>query len=111
MNFLHDGKGLIGWIDFTHACFEDPLIGFAKFFIWAFDTLGWGAGRRAGLVERYLYRQDLSRSDFAPRLVLRCLWRLQRDTSVANEQDAGCRRAMLSVLEEALDSLKAVNHQ
>lgn len=108
LNFLHDGKSLSGWIDFTGACFEDPLIGFAKFVIWAFDILGWGAGIRAGLVERYLYSQDLTRSDFVPRLVLRCLWRLQRDTSVANEQDAFCRQAMLKVLKEALDSLKGV---
>jgi len=105
LNFLHDGISLTGWIDFTGACFEDPLIGFAKFFIWAFDVLGWGAGIRAGLVERYLYNQDLSRSDFMPRLVLRCLWRLQRDVSVANEQDAFCRQAMLSVLQKAIDVL------
>lgn len=105
LNFLHDGENLIGWIDFTNACFEDPLVGFARFVIWAFDTLGWGAGRRAGLVERYLYHQDLSRSDFVPRLVLRCLLRLQRDTSVANEQDAFCRQAMLRVLKEALEYL------
>jgi len=105
LNFLHNGQRLTGWIDFTGACFEDPLIGFAKFFIWDFDILGWGAGPRAGLVERYLYRQDLSRSDFIPRLVLRCLWRLQRDTSVANEQDAFCRQAMLNVLQKAVDVL------
>jgi aminoglycoside phosphotransferase len=108
LNFLHDGENLTGWIDFTGACFEDPLVGFAKFVIWAFDTLGWGVGSRAGLVERYLYSQDLSRSDFAPRLVLRCLWRLQRDTSVANEQDAYCRQAMLSVLRESFGSLEDV---
>jgi hypothetical protein len=108
LNFLHDGKSLTGWIDFTGACFEDPLIGFAKFIIWSFDILGWGAGVRAGLVERYLYRQNLSRSDFLPRLVLRCLWRLQRDTSVANEQDAFSRQAMLHVLREALDRLNHV---
>ena len=105
LNFLHDGAGLTGWIDFTHSCFEDPLVGFARFFIWAFDTLGWGAGSRAGLVERYLYRQDLSRSDFIPRLILRCLLRLQRDTSVENEKDAFCRQAILGVLKEALDYL------
>jgi hypothetical protein len=108
LNFLHDGNSLTGWIDFTGACFEDPLIGFAKFFIWSFDILGWGARVRAGLVERYLYRQDLLRSDFLPRLALRCLWRLQRDTSVANEQDAFSRQAILRVLRLALDALKQV---
>jgi hypothetical protein len=106
LNFLHDENSLTGWLDFTGACFEDPLIGFAKLIIWSFDILGWGAGVRAGMVERYLYRQNLSRSNFLPRLVLRCLWRLQRDTSVASEQDAFSRQAMLQVLRDALDGLK-----
>jgi hypothetical protein len=106
LNFLWDGKSLTGWIDFTGACFEDPHIGFAKFMIWAFDSYGWGAGARGGLVERYLYAQDVSRSDFAPRLALRCLWRLQRDTSVAGEKDAFQREAILRVLRHALAGLK-----
>jgi len=106
LNFLWDGKSLIGWIDFTGACFEDPHIGFAKFMIWAFDSYGWGAGVRGGLVERYLYARDVSRSDFAPRLALRCVWRLQRDTSVAGEKDAFQREAILTVLRHALAGLK-----
>ncbi len=105
LNFLHDGSRLTGWIDFTGACFEDPLVGLAKFVIWGFDAVGWGPGIQAGLVERHLYRRNLRRSDFASRLVLRCLWRLQRDTSVAGEQDAVYRRAILSVLTDALESL------
>jgi aminoglycoside phosphotransferase (APT) family kinase protein len=105
LNYLHEGTQLTGWIDFTGACFEDPLVGFAKFMIWSFDSLGWGTGARAGLVERYLYAQDVSRSEFAPRLALRCLYRLQRDTSVGGEQDAFCRRAILRVLDEAMNSL------
>jgi hypothetical protein len=106
LNFLHDGERLTGWLDFTHACFEDPLIGFCRFVIWAFDALGWGAGAKAGLVERYLYSQGLSRADFVPRLVLRCLWRLQRDVSVAGAQDAFARQAMLGVLAGALHDLR-----
>jgi hypothetical protein len=105
LNFLWDGERLNGWIDFTGACFEDPHIGFAKFVIWAFDSYGWGPGARAGLVERYLYAQDVSRSEFAPRLALRCLWRLQRDTSVRGQQDAFQRTAIAEVLREALASL------
>jgi thiamine kinase-like enzyme len=105
LNFLWDGERLSGWIDFTGACFEDPHISFAKFVIWAFDSYGWGPGARAGLVERYLYAQNVSRSEFAPRLSLRCLWRLQRDTSVTGREDAFQRDAIVEVLREALASL------
>jgi len=106
LNFLWDGKRLTGWIDYTGACFEDPHIGFAAFMIWAFDSYGWGAGARSGLVERYLYAQDVSRSEFASRLVLRCLWQLQRNTSVAGEKDAFQHEAILKVLRHGLASLK-----
>ena len=106
LNFLWDGSRLTGWIDFTEACFEDPHIGFTPFMIWGFDNYGWGAGVKGGLVERYLYSQDMSRSEFAPRLALRCLWRLQRDTSVAGEKDAFQRQAILKVLRHALEGLK-----
>jgi len=103
LNFLHDGQDVTGWIDFAGACFEDPYIGFAKFIIWGFDSFGWGS--KGGLVERYLYTQDVSRSEFAPRLALRCLWRLQRDTSVASEKDAFQREAILKVLRASLMAL------
>lgn len=103
MNFLYDGQELTGWIDFTGACFEDPHIGFAKFIIWGFDSYGWGS--KGGLVERYLYAQDVSRTEFAPRLALRCLLRLQRDSSVAGERDAVQREVILKVLQESLTSL------
>jgi hypothetical protein len=106
MNFLHDGEEVTGWVDFAGACFEDPLIGFAKFIIWGFDRYGWGS--KGGLVERYLYAHDVSRSDFASRLALRCLWRLQRDTSVAGERDAFQREAIVEVLEASLASLPDV---
>jgi len=106
LNFLYDGERLSGWIDFTGACFEDPHIGFAKFVIWAFDSYGWGAGAKSGLVERYLYAQNVSRSEFAPRLALRCLWRLQRDVSVAGDKDAFERESILTVLERALSDIQ-----
>src|SRR5262249_18502445 len=50
LNFLHEGETLTGWIDFEHACFEDPHIGFAKFLLWSRDVFGWATGARAGLV-------------------------------------------------------------
>jgi hypothetical protein len=103
MNFLPDGQSLTGWIDFTGACFEDPLVGFAKFIIWGFDIYDWGS--KGGLVERHLYAQDVSRSEFACRLVLRCLYRLQRDVSTLGESDAYQREAILRVLEDSLASL------
>ena len=103
-NFLTDGTRLTGWLDFTGACFEDPHIGFAKFVIWGFDS-GWQAGVKAGLVERYLYAQNVSRSAFAPRLALHSLWRLQREVSVTGPQDARYRQPVLNILQDALDHL------
>jgi len=106
LNFLHEGDELTGWLDFTHACFEDPYVGLAKFLIWGFDRLGWGTGVQVGLVERFLYHHNVTRADFAPRLVLRCLYRLQRDTTVSGEQDRFYRQEILKVLDTALEDLE-----
>ena len=105
LNFLHEEDELTGWLDFTHACFEDPYVGLAKFLIWGFDRLGWGTGVQAGLVERFLYHHGVTKTDFAPRLALRCLYRLQRDTSVSGAGDRFYRQEILKVLERALDDL------
>ncbi len=102
LNFLHDGTNLTGFIDFELACFEDPHAGFAKFITLSVDAFGWGTGMKAGLVERYLYSQGVSRREFLPRLILRCIRRLQRDVSVSGDSDAGPRQFMLQVLEESL---------
>ena len=102
LNYLHEGEALTGWLDFSFACFEDPYIGLAKFIVWGFDTVGWGAGVQAGLVQRHLYDRNVSRSEFAPRLILECLYRLQAETSLDGEQDATYRQAVLRVLEESL---------
>jgi len=72
-------KVLTGFIDFAWACFEDPHIGFAKY--WLYD---WFPLNKAGLIERYLETQGLSQADFAPRLAVRCLWTLQREIPVAD---------------------------
>jgi aminoglycoside phosphotransferase (APT) family kinase protein len=79
LNFLYEGESLSGWIDFEAARFEDPHIGFSRFFLWAEDDYGWGTGKKAGLVERWLYAHDLTRREFAPRLALRCLSSLIND--------------------------------
>lgn len=82
LNFLHVQEQLTGLVDFESACFEDPHIGFAKFLIWSGDHYGWGAGRKAGLVERYLYARNVSRHEFEPRLLLRCLRHLVEEVSM-----------------------------
>ena len=102
LNFLHTGGRLSGFVDFSGACFEDPHIGFAKFVYWGSDEVGWGTGLKAGLVERYLYSRGVSRSQFAPRLALKCLWVLQRETSVAGDGDASYRESLLRVLGQSI---------
>src|SRR5262249_43825797 len=102
LNFLHERGVLTGWVDFLEARFEDPHIGFAKFQIWQMDDFGWGTGMKVGLIERYLYAQGVSRREFAPRLVLRCLRHLQQEVSVHREADAIPRAHMLNVLAEGL---------
>ncbi len=82
-NFLWDGETVIGFIDFAWACFEDPHIGFAKY--WLYD---WFPLNKAGLIEHYLETQGLSQADFAPRLAVRCLWTLQREIPVADADGA-----------------------
>jgi aminoglycoside phosphotransferase len=104
LNFLHEGDDLTGWIDFEAARFEDPHIGFAKFQLWRLDEYGWGTGMKAGLIERYLYAQGVSRREFAPRLVLRCLRHLQQEVSVCGEADTIQRGHLLNVLDEGLSA-------
>jgi aminoglycoside phosphotransferase (APT) family kinase protein len=98
LNFLHTDGRLSGFIDFEHACFEDPLLGFAKFIVWAYDDWGWGAGQKAGLVERALYQQNATRAEFLPHLVLRCLQTLRDAGAVPQHGDEGPQAATLRVL-------------
>lgn len=99
LNFLHSGRTLTNWLDFEAARFEDPYIGLAKFFLWADDAYGWGAGAKAGLVERYLFAQDVAPAAFLLRLVLRGL-------SLIQSADPGHpSQYLLSVVEEALARL------
>jgi hypothetical protein len=102
LNFLYKDGQLTGWIDFENACFEDPLIGFAKFVVWSYDDFGWGTGQKAGLVERYLYRQNATRAQFRVRLILRCLQFLQDIASVPQEGNENPRDATLRVLAETM---------
>ena len=105
VNFLHVGAELTGLVDFENACFEDPYIGFAKFFLWADDS-GWWTGVKSGLVERYLYAHNVAPLDFLPRLVLRGLRHLQE--SHASAQNAYVApEYQLNVIAAALKRLKS----
>jgi aminoglycoside phosphotransferase len=99
LNFLAADGALVGWIDFEHACFEDPYIGFAKFLLWANDDFGWGAGAKVGLVERFLYTHQVAPAAFLVRLVLRGLFHLQ-DSSPADPP-----HFMLQVIADAVERL------
>jgi hypothetical protein len=100
INFLHQDGRLTAWLDFTHACFEDPLIDFGKFVAWSYDR-GWWSAAKSGLVERFLYDRGLSRAHFAPRLALRCLRLLQTDpNAVPGER---YYQHMLQTLTEAME--------
>lgn len=109
VNFLHAGNQLTGIVDFEHACFEDPYIGFAKFFLWGNDG-GWWSGIKAGLVERYLYAHNVAPIEFLPRLVLRGLRHLQEGAmAAANPQNPFAElQYMLSVLADGVARLKNV---
>lgn len=106
LNFLCDGQALSGFIDFEGACFENPHIGFAKFLIWSRDEYGWGTGKKAGLVERYLYTRNVSRRAFAPILVLRCLRHLIRDISLTGRKDGAARAHMLQLITEGAQTIE-----
>ena len=107
LNFLTDGEKLTGFVDFEAACFEDPHIGFAKFVIWSADDFGWGMGRKAGLVERYLYSQNVSRQEFAPRLALRCLRHMLTEVAVEGG-DAAHREHRFRILSSTTEDLRHI---
>jgi aminoglycoside phosphotransferase len=106
LNFLHSDQTVTGWIDFEHACFEDPYIGFAKFMLWANDDYGWGTGNKAGLVERYLYAHNISRLEWTPRFVLRCLRQLQERGLVQFQHTTQPSLYMLDILAQNVAYLK-----
>jgi aminoglycoside phosphotransferase len=99
-NFLSDGKELTGFVDFENACFEDPHVGFAKYRIYDLHPLN-----KAGVVERYLQINNLSETDFAPRLAVRCLWTLQNEIPIS-ERHRDYGQHVLRLLE---NSLKLMN--
>jgi aminoglycoside phosphotransferase len=75
LNVLADDTGVTGWVDFEHACFEDPCIGLPKFQFWSEDS-GWSLADQVGLVERFLYRRHISPTAYMVRVALRGLTHL-----------------------------------
>ena len=57
---------------------------------------------KAGLVERYLYAKDVSRSQVTPRLILRCLQSLEERVGAGDRADAQSSQNLLRILEENL---------
>jgi thiamine kinase-like enzyme len=109
-NFLFEEQRLTGCVDFTGACFEDPHVGMAMYWIYSWYPLD-----RAGIVERYLTNHGLRFADFAPRLAVRCLRTLQQQIAVIggedirNEDDyeshADYRARIVALLQRAIDEI------
>ena len=109
-NFLFEGERLTGIIDISSPCFEDPHISMAMYWIYC-----WNPYDQAGIVERYLERQHLTFTDFAPRLTLRCLRTLQENLPVRGGEDvrdewnfetlADYRQRVLGLLTRAMNTM------
>ena len=104
MNFLFEDDQLTGWLDFSLSCFQDPYVGLCKFMIWSFDR-GWAQGAKCGLVERFLFAEDVSFLQFAPRLCIRCLRMLQREVSAQGSDHRAYRDHVLALLDRGLCAL------
>lgn len=76
-NFLTDKSKITGFVDFESACFQDPLIGIAKFPIYDLHPIN-----KAGFVDDFLKANRFTKVDFAPRLALGCLMILQEEVPV-----------------------------
>jgi len=102
-NFLTDGRTVTGFVDFEVACFQDPLIGFAKYPIYDLHPMN-----GAGLVDDMLDSFGYSRRDFAPRLALGCLMTLQKEVAVhpATADGRSYREHVLTILCDALDLME-----
>jgi len=109
-NFLFEGERLTGIIDISSPCFEDPHISMAMYWIYC-----WNPYAQAGIVERYLEKQQLTFTDFAPRLALRCLRTLQENLPVRGGEDvrdewnfetlADYRQRVAGLLKRAIDAM------
>lgn len=98
-NFLTDGMRVTGFVDFEYACFQDPLIGFAKYPIYDVHPMNKG-----GVVQDFLDAKSFTKDDFAPRLALGCLMTLQKEIPVngGSEHDQRYRKHVLGLLENSM---------
>ena len=99
-NFLTDGRRVTGFVDFEAACFQDPLIGFAKYPIYDIHPMN-----RAGLIDSMLESLGFSPRDFAPRLALGCLMTLQKEIPVrpATADERSYKEHVLTLLSDSID--------
>jgi aminoglycoside phosphotransferase (APT) family kinase protein len=100
-NFLTDGERVTGYVDFAWACFEDPFAGIVRY--WLND---WYPLNKVGIVEKFLYRHDISRTAFAPRLVVRALAMLQAEFSPTPTQRYPAQELVIDYLCRGMASLK-----
>ncbi len=100
-NFLTDGEKVTGYVDFAWACFEDPYVGIVRY--WLND---WYPLNKVGIVERFLYRHDISRTQFAPRLVVRALAMLQTEFCAEPKHHSPSRDLAIEYLKHGLAALK-----
>lgn len=95
-NFLCEDHRLSGILDFESACLEDPHYGFAIYPLYDIYPL-----YKAGFLKKYLRHAGLSAREFAPRLALRCLWKLQHGIEPDNPHN-GYRDYLLGLLSDSL---------
>jgi aminoglycoside phosphotransferase len=99
-NFLTDGHMVTGFLDFEGACFQDPLIGFAKYPIYDLHPLNKG-----GLIEYMLKTFHYTKHDFAPRLALGCLTILRKEIAAheSPSDDPSYREHVLALLSDSVE--------
>ncbi len=94
---VDEGGALVGYWGFAWARLEDPHYGVTK--MWVYDAWPF---RRMGIVERYLVRNGVSRSEFGLRLAVRALATLQREVPVSREDAEEYREFLLAWLRMGL---------
>lgn len=100
-NFLTDGESVTGYVDFAWACFEDPYVGIVRY--WLND---WYPLNKVGIVEKFLYRHDISRSEFSPRVVVRAMAMLQAEFSPASTNANPAQELVVEHLRRGVAGLK-----
>lgn len=98
-NFLTDGEGISGFVDFEMASYQDFLFGFAKYPIYDLHPLN-----KAGLISYLMNEKGFSSEEFHIRVALGCLATLQREIPL-NGGDHEYRSHVIDLLTEALEKV------